>query len=613
MVPPRPSTAASITRGEEHAVQFYESEEFLHEAVADFIAAGLAAGEPVIVIATEPHRAGFSQRLERKRIDVAGACASGQLALLDARETLREIGIDGQPAWKRFRERVGGLIEEKGRQSDTGRVRAYGEMVDLLWRDGRPQDAITLEEMWNELGRQQKFSLLCAYRMGNFLKESDGANFEHVCRVHTHVVPHEGYSGHSDEEERLREVTLLQQRARALEAEVAHRKELEKALRDALNDRRRAEDELRSSQQELVDFFENAAEGLHWVAEDGTIVWANRAELEMLGFSKEEYIGHDIREFHADPDVIADILARLVRGETIQEYEARVRCKDGSFRHVVIHSNVLFREGKFVHTRCFTRDITERKKLEQELRQQNDELARAVRFSEMFVGILGHDLRNPLSAIVTGASLLARRSDSDKVVKPSLRILSSAERMGRMIDQILDFTRIRLGHGIPLQRRHIDLAEVCRLAIDESESTGVDGRIRIEEKGESVGTWDGDRLSQLVSNLLGNAVAHGKPGTPVVIRLDGTDPDQFVLQVHNAGAIPADILPVLFDPFRGSNLKHDRSSGLGLGLFISQQIVLAHAGTIEVASSEEDGTHFVVRLPRNAPLLATAFDGQPKA
>ena len=83
----------------------------------------------------------------------------------------------------------------------------------------------------------------------------------------------------------------------------------------------------------------------------------------------------------------------------------------------------------------------------------------------MFVGILGHDLRNPLSAIVTGASLLARRSDSDKILKPPQRILSSAERMGRMIDQILDFTRIRLGHGIPLQRRHIDLAEVCRLAM----------------------------------------------------------------------------------------------------------------------------------------------------
>jgi signal transduction histidine kinase len=490
IVSARPSTTESPAATEEHSVQFYEREEFLCEAVADFIAAGLDAPEPVIVIATEPHRAAFSERLTAKDIDVEGACASGQLLFLDARETLTRISADELPDWERFRALIGALIEEKRQGSANRRVRAYGEMVDVLWREGKPQAAISLEEMWNRLGRLQEFSLLCAYRMGNFLKESDGASFEHVCHVHTRVVPAETYPPDADPATRLREVSLLQQRARALEAEVAHRKELEKALREALTDRRQ---------------------------------------------------------------------------------------------------------------------------LEEELREQNVELTRAVHFSEMFIGILGHDLRNPLSAIVTGASLLARRSDSDKVVKPALRILSSAERMGRMIDQILDFTRIRLGHGIPLQRRHIDLAEVCRLAIDESESTAGEGRIRLDERGESVGTWDGDRLSQLVSNLLANAVAHGKAGAPILILLDGTDPEHSLLEVQNAGTIPAEVLPVLFDPFRSGNDKEERSSGLGLGLFISREIVLAHGGTIDVTSSEPDGTRFVVRLPRNAPLLATAFDGRNRA
>jgi PAS domain S-box-containing protein len=616
MAPP-PSTAhgrlASIALPKRHAVQFYESEEFLHAAVANFLAGGLEAGEPVIVIATEPHQRAFTARLAAKGIDVEKPCASGRLVLLDARDTLTSISTAGEPDWELFRSRIGGLIEEKRALSGADRVRAFGEMVDLLWKDGKPKSAIRLEEMWNDLGRLQDFTLLCAYAMGNFLKEADGAKFEQVGHLHTHVVPAESYSENAHPTVRMHEITVLQQRAQALEAEVAHRKELEKALREALDDRRRAEQALRSSQEELVDFLENAAEGLHWVGEDGTILWANRAELEMLGYAEDEYVGHRIAEFHADEDVIADILARLTRGETIKEYEARLRCKDGSIRNVVVHSNVYFRDGKFVHTRCFTRDVTERRKLESELRHQNDELTRAVRFSEMFVGILGHDLRNPLSAIMTGASLLARRAESDKVAKPATRILTSAERMARMIDQILDFTRIRLGHGIPLQRRRIDLAEVCRLAIDEAESTGGGERIRLEEGGESVGTWDGDRLSQLISNLLGNALAHGTTGAPVVIRLDGTSDDDVVLELQNSGAVPPDVLPVLFDPFHSTSRKQERSSGLGLGLFISQQIVLAHAGNIEVTSSEEHGTRFIVRLPRNAPVPGPAFGGRGKA
>ena len=121
-----------------------------------------------------------------------------------------------------------------------------------------------------------------------------------------------------------------------------------------------AEDDLRRSEQELADFFENAAVGLHWVGPDGTIVRANRAELEMLGYTRDEYVGRSIRDFHVDPDVIGDILDRLQSGEKLQEYPARLRRKDGSLKDVLIDSSVLWKEGAFVHTRCFTRDVTER-------------------------------------------------------------------------------------------------------------------------------------------------------------------------------------------------------------------------------------------------------------
>jgi PAS domain S-box-containing protein len=136
-----------------------------------------------------------------------------------------------------------------------------------------------------------------------------------------------------------------------------------------ITERRKKDEEDRRRQQLLTDFVENATEGLHWVGPDGKIIWANNAELESLGYTREEYIGHHISEFHADEDVICDILQRLTANEKLHSYEARMRAKDGSIRHVLINSNVYWAEGKFVHTRCFTRDITARKEAEGRLRE----------------------------------------------------------------------------------------------------------------------------------------------------------------------------------------------------------------------------------------------------
>ena len=130
--------------------------------------------------------------------------------------------------------------------------------------------------------------------------------------------------------------------------------------------KRQGEPEASISQREneLADFVENAVVSLHWVAADGTILWANQAELDFLGYTREEYIGHPITEFHADQAVIEDILKRLTAGEKLSNYEAQLRCKDGSIKHVLISSSVRFEDEQFVHTRCFTLDITERKQAE---------------------------------------------------------------------------------------------------------------------------------------------------------------------------------------------------------------------------------------------------------
>jgi PAS domain S-box-containing protein len=341
-----------------HAVQFYEDETFLHSVVADFLADGAISGEPVVAILREDRWPQIAAQLSRKGVDPETVSFADAGATLG--KFLRGSGLDE----KLFRTTIGGALESAATRNPGSRLRVYGEMVDILWQNGNADGAIRLEELWNELALEYDFQLLCGYAIGKFFKTSHDTPLERICDLHGHVVPAETYRASEREQSDGRQITLLQQRAAALETELVHRKELESVLREALAARREAEKALRKSEREVIDFIENATVGLHWVGPDGTIIWANDAELKLLGYEAEEYLGRNIVDFHADRSTIDDILTRLAAGEEIRDYEARLKAKDGSIRHVVIDSNVYFDSGKFVHTRCFTRDITERKRLE---------------------------------------------------------------------------------------------------------------------------------------------------------------------------------------------------------------------------------------------------------
>jgi signal transduction histidine kinase len=215
----------------EHIVQFYETEHFLAEAVSRFLAQGVVAGEGVLMIATPDHTASILDGLASKGFDVARARAGGQLTVLDAQETLDRFMINDEPDWDHFREVVGGTLAKAIGGSAAARIRAYGEMVDVLWRAGRHKQALRLEEFWERLRNDYPFSLLCAYVMGNFFKESHSVDFRHVCDLHGKVRPSDACASEDDDDSRLREISLLQQRALALETELLHRKGLEEALR----------------------------------------------------------------------------------------------------------------------------------------------------------------------------------------------------------------------------------------------------------------------------------------------------------------------------------------------------------------------------------------------
>lgn len=225
-----------------------------------------------------------------------------------------------------------------------------------------------------------------------------------------------------------------------------------------------------------------------------------------------------------------------------------------------------------------------------------DQLERTLHFSQLFSGVLGHDLRNPLGAMMTGTQLALMRCQDDRVAQPLRKVVASGERMGRMIDQLLDFTRARVGGGITLHRGPTELEAIARNAIEEVAHDARDRPIVLERAGDLRGAWDADRLAQVFSNLVSNAVHHGA-AEPVLFGLDGRGSEAVRISISNAGTIAPDVLPVVFQPFRGSVRKHDGSLGMGLGLYITQQIVQAHGGTIDVRSG--DGrTTFTIDLPR---------------
>jgi signal transduction histidine kinase len=235
-----------------------------------------------------------------------------------------------------------------------------------------------------------------------------------------------------------------------------------------------------------------------------------------------------------------------------------------------------------------------------QLAQQLEELTGTLRLNELFTAVLGHDLRNPLSAIMNSATLLDRVSQEDVVKQSAARMLNSGRRMSRMIDDMLDLTRARLGGGIPLRRQETDFGQLVQRVIQEHQVSFAERTFQRQQEGNLSGYWDADRLAQVVSNLLGNALEHGERKDPITVSLNGSRPDSITLAVTNTGVIAEEILPHLFDPFRGGQRHLGRSDGLGLGLYIVHQIVLAHGGQVDVGTSA-GRTTFRVDLPRRPP------------
>ncbi len=228
---------------------------------------------------------------------------------------------------------------------------------------------------------------------------------------------------------------------------------------------------------------------------------------------------------------------------------------------------------------------------------------------DMFLAILSHDLRNPLGAISMSAQVLPMVSDDKtEILECGLRIAQSATVMERMISDLLDYTRTRLGAGMPVKPAPLDLGEIGQELFDEFRTSHPKRDIQYRTSGDLHGMWDSSRVRQAISNLVGNALQHGSEDFPVALSLSGEESEVFV-EIHNGGdPIPPGELPKIFDPLiRGSSAehpKHNRPGSIGMGLYIAREVAKSHNGRIEVISTAADGTSFTIRVPRDARIKA---------
>ena len=565
--------------GERHVVQFYENDDYLLDLVAHFFADGLVGGEAIVAIATPEHRAGIASRLKQK-----GFVLGESIRLLDARTTLDAFMDGAMPDEQRFREVVGGVLRQCTALAPNRGIRAYGEMVDLLWREGNGEAAIRLEELWNGIADEHTFSLLCSYPLGNFYRESDSRAFEDICRRHTHALPTESYTA-ADETERMVEVSLLQQRA--------------------LSAHHRAEETVRRAADDSA-FLLEAAEVLH-----------RSLEFETRARDLAELVVPRLADWCA-VDVVRDdtTLHRLgVAGEP-----PATRTDDGTSISVpmtlgerflgVLSFGARSRRYDDVDLKLAT-ELAHRAAVAIENARLFEVAARANRAKDDFLATLSHELRTPLTAILGWARMMTLGTLDAETTRVAVETIErSARTQASLIDDLLDLSKVVTGK-LTLQNELVDLAVAVENAVKTQQLAAEAKQIHLDvsiASGRIVVNGDPTRLQQIVWNLLSNAIKFSGRGDRVSLSVE-RHRDLARVTVSDTGhGIAREFLPYVFEPFRQADGATTRMhGGLGLGLAIVKRLVELHGGSVSATSEGEGkGATFVVTLPLVARRAAQA-------
>ncbi|MCI0350600.1 MAG: PAS domain S-box protein [Acidobacteriales bacterium] len=580
-------------KGRLHTVQFYSDDQFLLDALGRLIGAALGAGDAGIVIATQAHRDELARRLTLRGLDVAEALEEGRYVVLDAAETLSRFMVNGWPDAQRFKDLISAVIT-RAQESAHRRgacVTVFGEMVALLWAEGKTEAALRLEQLWNELAQSHAFSLVCAYPLAGFYREDHAGPLQRICAEHTEVIPAESYTLAS-EDERLRHVAGWQQKAIALEDETVQRRKAEE------------------SATRLAAIVESAEDAIASKDLNGIVTSWNQAAERMFGYKAEEIIGKPITtiippELHSDE---AFILDKIRRGERIEHFETVRRTKDGRLIDVSLTiSPVKNGEGEIIGAAKIARDITERKQTEEGLRR-----AEKLAATGQLAASIAHEINNPMQSLTNLLALMAYRSSLDEGTRELLS-LAEAElaRMSHISRQMLSFYR-ESDRPVPVSVTEVldDVLELYAMRVKAN-------RIKVERRydcAEAIHAFPVE-MRQLFANLVGNAIeAVGERGRILVHVFAGREWSNGgrrglrIVIADNGHGIRAEFRNRIFEAF----FTTKKEKGTGLGLWVVRGIVSKHEGLIRWRSSTKpgrSGTVFSVFLPAEAAWRAASISG----
>ncbi len=584
--------ASSLLGGDSrHTVLFYDDVQRLYDTVSRFVAEGLRAGDAAVLVVSEAHRRAFCEALAADGIPVEADIDHGRLCLVDSKAAVERFTAGDGLDRAAFVSLAEGWIAGAAAHSTTGRVRAYGEMVDQLCRAERANDAAVLEQWWNEVLDGRPVSLLCAYTMNSFSAEACASAYPDLCSAHSHMIVTSAES-HA----RLQRIGEL---SRRLQAEV---------------ERRRVADSFRLLVECVVDY------AIFMLDTDGHVTTWNAGAQRIKGYTTDEVVGRHFSIFYPDPTAAKATCAReleeAVRLGRFEDEGWRVR-KDGStFWANVVITALHDENGALVGFGKVTRDLTERRRADEDRLR----LARARehnRIKDEFLATASHELRTPLSAILGWARLLETQVSQDPAAARAVKtIVRNAEAQARLIEDLLDASSIVSGK-LRLQLGPTDVDGVARAAIDAVRPSATDKGVRIvfDRAPETVlMSGDATRLQQALWNLLSNAVKFSDSGSTVAVSLERVN-GHVKLTVRDEGrGIAPEFLPHVFERFRQA-AAGTRTGGLGLGLAITQHIAELHGGTVEAFSDGlGKGSTFVMVLPqsqtesREGPPEATRLD-----
>lgn len=709
------ASGALLLRGHDlppagHLVQFYDNDTFLLDMLSEFIGAGLGSGAACIVIATHAHREELAHRLHTNGFDPSRTIE--RYLPLDAAETLAQLLKDGSPDPQRFAHILGPHIARA--ESEARQVRVFGEMVALLWQQGQQAAALRLESLWNEhYSACHPLMLLCAYPMSFFAGSEHAEMFARLCDLHTRAIPTEQYTQLCGRNERLRAVSLFQQKARSLETEQEKRQAAQERLHISEGRYRRlfdsstdcvlivdphsgiimdanpsllrllgstrtqvigqelwqvglrndqmaqqtflrqmqhdrllhreilelatadgtpcyvewmstlfqtgGEDVLQCNLRDITDRIKAEEARLHLAAIvsssedailskdlDGVVTSWNAAAERMYGYSAREIVGQPVtilfpangqREF-------ADIMERIRQGEPVEHYETvRIR-KDGSQLNVsVTVSPVRTSTGVIIGASAIARDISKRKELEHQ--------------REAFVSLVTHELKNPLTALQGNIQLahrlllrLAAQSthlgaEQQRILTDVLTMVERGQHLSRMqqrlIGDLLDLARIQ-EDKVELRQEICNLVRIIEETVHDHCAAHPARLIVLEEPPQEsiLVSADRDRLEQVLSNYLTNALKFSPATEPVRVRMR-LEVDVVRVCVTDRGpGLAAEQQAEIWQQFYQNPqipVQSGWKGGLGLGLYLCQHVIHRQQGEVGVESCPGQGATFWFTLP----------------